>query len=115
MKKASSIFLRSEICPRDVEAMICWMDNPEVTMYLNEDPALKGALSELLRKVPAPLLTFRFNEFGKFFIVCLNKNRAIGFVKLQETESGVYEIIYVIGEESLWGADTARERSIRRW
>lgn len=91
------------------------MDNPKVTMYLNEDPALKSALSELLRKVPAPLLTFRFNEFGKFFIVCLNKNRAIGFVKLQETESGVYEIIYVIGEESLWGADTARARSIRRW
>lgn len=103
MKKASSIFLRNEICPRDVEAMIGWMDNPKVTKYLNEDPALKYALKDLLRNVPAPLLTFRFNGFGKFFIVCLNKNQAIGFVKLKEIECGIYEIVYVIGDESLWG------------
>ncbi len=103
MKKVSSIFLRSDIYPQDVDNFIGWMDNPDVTMYLNEDHALRRNLTQLLRIAPAPLLTFRFNEFGKFFIVCLGKNQSIGFVKLHQIDKGVYEIVYVIVEESLWG------------
>lgn len=67
MKKVSSIFLRSDIYLQDVDNLIGWMDNPDVTMYLNEDHALRRNLTQLLRSVPAPLLAFRFNEFGKFF------------------------------------------------
>ena len=38
MKKAASIFLRAEIEMNDIELLIRWMKNPNVTRYLNEDP-----------------------------------------------------------------------------
>ncbi len=38
MKKAASIFLRAEIEMNDIELLIRWMKNPNVTWYLNEDP-----------------------------------------------------------------------------
>lgn len=47
MKKVSSIFLRSDIYPQDVENLIGWMDNPDVTMYLNEDHAQRQPSSHV--------------------------------------------------------------------
>lgn len=38
MKKAASIFLRAEIEMNDIELLIRWMKNTNVTRYLNEDP-----------------------------------------------------------------------------
>ena len=38
MKKAASIFLRAEIEMNDIELLIRWMKNPNVTRYLNGDP-----------------------------------------------------------------------------
>ena len=38
IKKAASIFLRAEIDRQDLELMIRWMDNPNITRYLNEAP-----------------------------------------------------------------------------
>ena len=38
MKKAASIFLRAEIEMNDIELLIRWMKNPNITRYLNEDP-----------------------------------------------------------------------------
>ena len=38
MKKAAPIFLRAEIEMNDIELLIRWMKNPNVTRYLNEDP-----------------------------------------------------------------------------
>ena len=104
MKKAASIFLRTEIGQRDIELMIRWMDNPNITRYLNEDPHIVYALRQLSMTVPAPMLTYHFNRAGHFFLVCLEEGGTVGFVKLYRLpESGTYEIVYVIGEESLWG------------
>lgn len=104
MKKAASIFLRAEIYPQDVEHLIRWMANPRITQYLHEDPAVIQSLQQLLATVPAPMLTFQFNQWGRFFVVCDRSNAAIGFVKLKAlTPQNTYEIVYVIGEEALWG------------
>jgi regulator of nucleoside diphosphate kinase len=104
MKKAASIFLRAEIEPRDVELLIHWMENPHITQYLNEEPSVIRSLQQLLLTVPAPMLTFHFNRWGRFFLVCRSNGDTIGFVKLRELpERGAYEIVYVIGEETLWG------------
>lgn len=103
MKKATSIFLRSEIEPRDIELLIHWMENPHITQYLNEKPNIVYSLRQLLLTIPAPMLTFHFNQKGHFFLVCRTTSDAIGFVKLQELPGyGSYEIVYVIGEERLW-------------
>ena len=46
MKKAASIFLRTEIGQQDIALMIRWMDNPNITRYLNEDPHIVPALRQ---------------------------------------------------------------------
>lgn len=104
MKKAASIFLRAEIEPRDIELLIRWLENPHITRYLNEDRHVIRSLQQLLRTVPAPMLTFHFNQLGHFFLVCRSDGDTIGFVKLRELfERDTYEIVHVIGEETLWG------------
>ena len=36
MKKAASVFLRGDICRRDLELMALWLEKPQITRYLNE-------------------------------------------------------------------------------
>ena len=36
MMKAASVFLRAQITAQDVHSLIQWLENPEVTRYLNE-------------------------------------------------------------------------------
>lgn len=104
MKKAASIFLRAEMEQRDVETLIRWMENPNITRYLNEDPCIIDQLRQLLWTVPAPMLSFHFNRWGHFYLICRGQGEPIGFVKLRPTgSSGSYEIVYAIGEETLWG------------
>ena len=105
MKKAASIFLRAEINPQDVKALIRWMGNPQVTRYLHEEADVVQTLRRVLVTVPAPMLTFQFNQWGRFFMVCAADGSAISFVNLKVLSSspGAYEIVYVIGEEALWG------------
>lgn len=104
MKKAASIFLRTEINPQDVEFLIKWMSNPHITQYLHEDVGVVQSLQQLLLTVPAPMLTFQFNRWGRFFIVCREDRRPIGFVKLKSlAQKNTYEVVFVIGEEGLWG------------
>lgn len=104
MKKAASIFLRADMEQRDVEMLIRWMENPNVTRFLNEDPRVVEELRQLLWTVPAPMLSFHFNRWGHFYLICRGPREPIGFVKLRPLgQPGGYEIVYAIGEESLWG------------
>ena len=104
MTKAASIFLRADIMPEDVKSLVRWMENPAVTRYLNEEPDVTCSLRRILQTVPAPILTFQFNRQGRFFMACCPGGDTIGFVKLREmAEQGTYEIVYAIGEETLWG------------
>ena len=104
MKKAASIFLRAQIEPEDIDLLMQWMANPSVTRYLNEDPEILRALEQTRATVSAPMLTYYFNRQGRFFLVCPEESDAIGFVKLREAaQPDVYEIVYAIGEEQLWG------------
>lgn len=103
MKKAASIFLRSDMEPADVRNLSRWLANRRVTRYLNEDAAPE-ALKSLLETTPAPMLACRFNQQGRFFLVCNDQEDSIGFVKLQkQSVPGCYEVVFAIGEESLWG------------
>ena len=103
MKKAASIFLRTELEPMDVRNLSQWMRNRQVTRFLNEDVAVPEELDQLLETTPPPMLTCRFNQQGRFFLVCDEDEDSIGFVKLREQTGGCYEIVFAIGEEDLWG------------
>ena len=104
MKKAASIFLRADITLRDVDRMIRWMENPNVTRFLNEDADIVYFLRQLSDSVPEPMLGYHFHRIGHFFMVCPECEDSVGFVRLSPLpETGAYEIVYVIGEEALWG------------
>ena len=103
MKKAASVFLRTEIYPEDIPLLIRWMENPHVTRYLNEDENIAASLRTLARSVPAPMLTWRFNQGGRFFLICQADDTPIGYIRLRTMQADAVEIVYVIGEESLWG------------
>ena len=104
MKKAASIFLRSEITKQDVLSMSRWMKNPDVTRFLNEHASISGALRTLAVTTPEPMLTMRLNCNAWFYIVSLRSGAPVGYVSLRPArEQDVREIVVVIGEESLWG------------
>ena len=103
MDKAASIFLRADIHPDDLRAMAHWLRSRRVTRYLNEDVSAPEQLEQLLFSTPVPLLTCRMNQHGRFFLVCRDWDVPIGFVKLTEQGAGVHEIVFAIGDESLWG------------
>ena len=104
MKKAASVFLRADITLRDVDRMIRWMENPNVTRFLNEDADISYFLRQLADTVPEPMLNFHFRRTGYFFMVCPPQEDSVGFVHLSPLpKPGAYEIVYVIGEEALWG------------
>lgn len=103
MKKAASIFLRADIQHNDLALLIRWLENPGITRYMNEDPTAARQLRQLSASVPAPMLRFHLNRQGRFFLICREDDRPIGFVKLTPLSgSGRYEIVYAVGEESLW-------------
>lgn len=104
MRKAASIFLRACERRKDVDDLIYWLKNPEVTRFLNEDAGVISYLSRLADTVPEPMLTFHLNAMGRFFMICLEDGTAVGFVRLAQTaEPHTYEIVYAIGEDTLWG------------
>ena len=80
------------------------MSNPNVTLFLNEDPQIISHLTRLSALAPGPMLTYHFNQHGRFFLICPEDETAVGFVSLRLADAPAsYEIVYAIGEESLWG------------
>ena len=103
-EKSRFCFLRMEIYRTDVMRMVDWMNNANVTKYLNEAPEVARSLDALLAATPEPMLRFHFNRSGRFYLICHEGCESIGFVKLLPLPgTKAYEIVYVIGEEALWG------------
>ena len=103
MKKAVSVFLCDNITRKDVLALIDWMSNEHITKYLNEDNNIVDQLKYLLWYSDDAMLPFQFKRFGKFYFVRLENNKPIGFISLKEKKKDNYEVVYVIGQEELWG------------
>ena len=105
MKKAASIFLRSEVTKHDIAQLSRWMEDSDVTRYLNEHAAISRELDALLLDVPEPLLAQRLSAGGRFYVVSLRCGRPIGFLSLRRMRAaGDWEIIAAIGESELWGS-----------
>jgi RimJ/RimL family protein N-acetyltransferase len=103
MDKAASIFLRPEIGAEDIRYLAHWLRSERVTRYLNEEADTPEALERLLSSTPEPLLQCRLSRLGRFFMVCRDWGTPIGFIRLVEQAAGDYEIVFAIGDETLWG------------
>jgi len=102
MNEAASVFLRAKINQRDGYRLAEWMRNRNVTRYLNEEINVSDELIALMERTPEGMLSYHLNQNGRFFQVS-REGSPIGFVRLTHCPEEYCEIVYVIGEERLWG------------
>lgn len=103
MKKAASIFLQPEIRMRDMDNLLRWLKNETVTQYMNESNTVSDEIRSVMKNVPDYLWRCQLNRHGCFFLICDDTARSIGFVRCVPLSGSVYEIVFAIGEASLWG------------
>lgn len=103
MKEAASVFLRADIKMQDGRNLARWMNDQQITEYLNEKENISEEITSLLNRSLPDMLTFHFNQRGRFFMICVGEERSVGFVNLVRRSSGSCEIVYAIGEKQLWG------------
>jgi Acetyltransferases, including N-acetylases of ribosomal proteins len=110
MEKAASVFLRSDITLNDINSLIGWLENNEVTRYLSDDFTSTEYLRELSDQVPEHLLSLNLNRDGLFYIIDASFDDddeqtpiPVGFVRLSEFALRRYELVFAVGSEDLWG------------
>lgn len=97
-----SILLSPEITRDNAFAMMDWLKDEEVTRYLADSRNVSRDIEQVVNRVNLPTLTHLFNQGGRFYMVCDERNVPIGFVRL--VRKGVdYEMVMVIGERNNWG------------
>lgn len=95
------VSLRQEVYRADAFKIIQWLNDEEVTRYLNEDKNASRNIEKVINTVNMPILTHLFNNNSSFYII-KNDDSSIGFVRLIQKGSDA-EIVIAIGEKDLWG------------
>lgn len=109
MKKAASVFLRTNITVDDAYKLIEWLENKEITKYLNESPEATDEIRTVVASLNTHLLTYHFNRYGRFFMIDTDSGNTIGFIRLAEMKiDNAYEIVIVIGDKTKWGQGYGR-------
>jgi RimJ/RimL family protein N-acetyltransferase len=103
MTKAFPVRLRTDIFLYDLHNMRSWLANEHVTHFLNENSKICSELAFLANNAPPHLLTYYFNKDGRFLLVCDEDGKSVGFIKLHRHTEKLYEIVFTIGDETLWG------------
>ncbi|SHJ23177.1 Protein N-acetyltransferase, RimJ/RimL family [Clostridium cavendishii DSM 21758] len=97
----STIKLSQEIYRSDVEQIVDWLSDKEITNNLNEDSNAKDELISVINRVNMPILTHLFNNNCRFFTI-KNIYGTIGFLRLVP-KNGMVEIVITVGKKELWG------------
>lgn len=64
-----NISLRLDVTIFDAKNIIKWLDNEDVTKYLNEDINSTTSLIDIINSSRADLLTYYLNKDGRFFLI----------------------------------------------
>lgn len=103
MIRAASIFLCNQISVRDAQKLADWLDDSEVSMYLNEERNISSSLRRMADEKNV-MLTYHLNREGRFYVVRKSEDEPVGFIRLQPDKSGCsHEIVIAIGDRSIWG------------
>ena len=98
------ISLRLDVTIFDAKNIIKWLDNEDVTKYLNEDINSTTSLIDIISSSRADLLTYYLNKDGRFFLIDDRKNHSIGFLTLFTIKTKKeYEVVIAIGNPDNWG------------
>lgn len=97
-----SVKLRQEVYSSDAWKIIDWLEDDEVSRYLNESQNVTDSIKQVINRVNMPILTPLFNQEGSFFVITINEDEPIGFLRLVPKNKSV-EIVIVIGDRDKWG------------
>lgn len=100
--KALNVQLRREVYKNDAWKIVDWLQDKEVTKYLNESHHVSDDIMQVIDRVNIPVMTHLFNQNGTFFVVCTNDSEPVGFLRLVPKPSGA-EMVVVIGDKDKWG------------
>jgi RimJ/RimL family protein N-acetyltransferase len=99
---ANKVQLRQEVFEADAWRIIDWLEDNEITKYLNENQNVCKSIKETIYRVKMPILTHIFNQNGSFFIITTENKETIGFLRLVPKGIGV-EMVVVVGDKEKWG------------
>lgn len=100
--KAFDVQLRQEIYRTDAYRIIDWLEDEDIIRYLNENQNVCSSIRQVISRVNMPILTHLFNNNGSFFIVTINEQEPIGFLRLVLKGKGA-EMVVAIGDKEKWG------------
>lgn len=97
------VILRTDITEQDALKIIEWLNNENITKYLNEDANSPLLLKKVIEENRGDLLTYYLNQRGRFFLIETSSEELVGFINLFTIISNKeYEIVVVIGDERNW-------------
>ena len=99
--RAAQIELKQEVTRNDALVIMNWMENNEVTKYLNEASNITQEIKEAIDRVNMYIMTHLFNRDGSFYLIH-SDNDPMGFLKLVRRSNEV-EMVIVIGSQNNWG------------
>ncbi len=103
------VFLRLEVKEQDAVKMISWLQNQNITKYLNEDVNSPYLLQKIIDDKRTDFLTYYLNQDGRFFLID-NEQGSIGFINLFTIiAKKEYEVVIAIGDEANWGKKYAKK------
>ncbi|HKL79338.1 MAG TPA: GNAT family protein [Mobilitalea sp.] len=94
--------LKQEVTRFDAIKIINWMENNDVTRYLNELANITSEIRQAIDRVNMLVMTHLFNRNGSFYLINTGQNNPVGFLKLVKRPSDT-EIVIVIGDKDNWG------------
>ncbi len=100
--KAKNVHLRQEVFRTDAWKIIDWLEDHEVTEYLNEGQNVGESIKQAIYRIDMPILTHLFNQNGSFFMITTTDSEPIGFLRLVPKGKNA-EIVIVIGDKEKWG------------
>lgn len=99
---SSRIQLRQEVFSSDAWKIIDWLEDREISRYLNERQNVGSSIKQVMQRVNMPILTHLFNQDGSFFMITTENDEAIGYLRLVPKRENA-EMVIVIGDKEKWG------------
>ncbi len=100
--RAKNVMLNQEVTRNDAIVIMNWMENHEVTKYLNEVSNISSEIKHAVDRVNMSIMTHLFNHDGSFFLIHDEEQNPIGFLKLVRRTHEA-EMVIVIGDQDKWG------------
>ncbi len=98
----NNVELRQEVFKSDAAIIANWLEDTEITQYLNEKQNVSKSIKDIMYRVNMPILTHLFNKNGSFFMVTTSEKEPVGFLRLVP-KNNVTEMVIVIGDKDKWG------------